>query len=301
VAGAAARTTPATDQGEEAVMGRVRFREVAIVWLAVLAASSAGAQQQGAEAPAVDTRPPLIQKAGIEQRLNQPLPLEAAFRDENGGSVTLGQYFGKRPVILALVYYDCPMLCTQVLEGVSRALKPVRFDPGKEFDVVAVSFDAREGPQQAAAKKRDILERYARPGTEGGWHFLTGEQASIDAVTQAAGFRYAWDAESSQFAHGAAILIVTPEGRIAQYYYGIEYPPKDLRLGLVEASKNKIGTLTDQILLYCYHYDPATGRYGNVVIGSMRALAVATLVSLCGFIVLMLRRDAAHARRGGRS
>ncbi|MGH9669507.1 MAG: SCO family protein, partial [Terriglobales bacterium] len=256
---------------------RLTFREAAfllIMWLAGTAA--AAAQKQAAEAPPVDTRPPLLQKAGIEQRLDQPLPLDASFRDEAGRGVTLGQYFGKRPVILALVYYDCPMLCTQVLEGLTRALKPLKFDPGKEFDVVAVSFDAREGPAKAAAKKQSMLERYGRPGTEAGWHFLTGEQASIDALTQAVGFRYAYDPQSNQFAHGAAIVIVTPEGRIAQYYYGIEYPPKDLRLGLVEASKNQIGNLTDQILLYCYHYDPATGRYGNVVIGSMRALAAAT-------------------------
>ena len=280
------------------------FRATALLLLASLtavAAPAAAQQKPPAEAPAVDTRPPMLQKVGIEQRLDQLLPLEAAFRDEAGRSVTLGHYFGKRPVILALVYYDCPMLCTQVLEGLVRSLKPLKFDPGKEFDVVAVSFDARETPAQAAAKKQAMLERYARPGTGAGWHFLTGEQPSIDAVTRAAGFRYAWDPRSNQFAHGAAIVIVTPEGRIAQYYYGIEYPPKDLRLGLVEASKNKIGNLTDQILLYCYHYDPTTGRYGNVVLGSMRGLALATVLSLCGFIVLMLRRDAARARRGGSS
>lgn len=281
---------------------RVLFPTAALLLLAWLAATSAqAAQKQVAEAPPVDTLPPMLQKVGIEQRLDRPLPLELRFRDEAGRSVTLGQYFGQRPVILALVYYDCPMLCTQVLEGLTRALKPLKFDPGREFDVVAVSFDARETPAKAAAKKQAMLERYGRPGTEAGWHFLTGEQASIDALTQAAGFRYAWDAQSNQFAHGAAIVIVTPEGRIAQYYYGIEYPPKDLRLGLVEASKNRIGNLTDQILLYCYHYDPATGRYGNVVIGSMRALALATLLGLCGFIVLMLRRDVARARRGGSS
>ena len=279
------------------------FRGAALLLLACMVTAAPSAQQAppAAEAPAPDTRPPLIQKAGIDQRLDQPLPLEAAFRDEAGRSVTLGHYFGKRPVILTLVYYDCPMLCTQVLEGMARDLKPVAFDPGKEFDVVAVSFDARETPAKAAAKKQAIMARYGRPGTEAGWHFLTGEQASIDALTRAAGFRYAYDPKSDQFAHGAAIMIVTPEGRIAQYYYGIEYPPKDLRLGLVEASKNKIGNLTDQILLYCYHYDPATGRYGSVVIGSMRALALATLLSLGGFIVLMLRRDVARARRGGRS
>lgn len=276
------------------------FRTLARLACLAVAAVAVAQVGSGASSPA-DTRPPMIQKAGIEQKLNQPLPLEAAFRDEAGQSVTLGHYFGKRPVILALVYYNCPMLCTQVLEGMARDLKPLTFSPGKEFDVVAVSFDGRETPAQAAAKKQAIVERYGRPGTEGGWHFLTGPQASIDALTQAAGFRYAWDASSGQFAHGAAILIVTPEGRIAQYYYGIEYPPKDLRLGLVEASQNKIGNLTDQILLYCYHYDPATGRYGNVVIGSMRALALATVLSLCGFIVLMLRRDVVRARRGGSS
>jgi len=277
------------------------FRRAALLLLAcgTVAGAAAQTQKPAAGTPAVDARPPMLQKVGIDQKLDQPLPLEAAFRDEAGNSVTLGHYFGRRPVILALVYYDCPMLCIQVLEGMARDLKPLTFDPGKEFDVVAVSFDARETPAQAAAKKQAILERYGRPGTEAGWHFLTGEQASIDALTRAAGFRYAWDPQSSQFAHGAAIMIVTPEGKIAQYYYGIEYPPKDLRLGLVEASKNKIGTVTDQILLYCYHYDPVTGRYGYVVIGSMRALALATLLGLGGFIGLMLRRDRAQARRGG--
>lgn len=279
-------------------------RSASLLLLAGLVATSAWAQKeppQGGEASAVGAPPPMLRKAGIDQKLDQPLPLEAAFRDEAGQSVALGHYFGRRPVILALVYYNCPMLCTQVLEGLARDLKPLSFDPGKEFDVVAVSFDARETPAQAAAKKQAIVARYGRPGTEAGWHFLTGEQASIDALTRAAGFRYAWDAQSNQFAHGAAIMIVTPEGRIAQYYYGIEYPPKDLRLGLVEASKNKIGNLTDQILLYCYHYDPTTGRYGSVVIGSMRALALAMLVSLGAFIVLMLRRDVVRARRGGTS
>ncbi len=279
------------------------FRTIALLLLTSDQAASPAAAQppRPAEAPAVDTRPPLLRKVGIDQKLDQLLPLEAAFRDEAGKAVTLGHYFGKRPVILALVYYECPMLCTQVMEGLVRSLKPLKFDPGKEFDVVAVSFDAREGPAQAAAKKQAMLERYARPGTQAGWHFLTGEQASIDALTRAAGFRYAWDPQTNQFAHGAAVVIVTPEGRIAQYYWGIEYPPKDLRLGLVEASKNKIGNLTDQILLYCYHYDPATGRYGNVVLGSMRALALATVLGLCGFIVLMLRRDVVRARRGGSS
>lgn len=279
---------------------RIAFRNAALLLLAGLAGTALAAAQvgSGVSSPA-STLPPMIQKAGIDQRLNQPLPLEAAFRDEQGRGVTLGHYFGQRPVILALVYYNCPMLCTQVLEGVARDLKPLSFNPGKEFDVVAVSFDARETPAQAAAKKQEIVARYGRPGTESGWHFLTGEQASIDALTQAAGFRYAWDQQSNQFAHGAAIMIVTPEGKIAQYYYGIEYPPKDLRLGLVEASKNRIGTFTDQILLYCYHYDPATGRYGNVVIGSLRVMALATLLGLTGFIALMLRRDVVRARQGG--
>ncbi len=281
---------------------QARLRRAALLLLAGLVATSARAQvpapPQGDALPA-NARPPMLQKAGIDQRLDQPLPLELRFRDEAGRSVTLGQYFGRRPVILALVYYNCPMLCTQVIEGLARDLKPLTFDPGKEFEVLAVSFDARETPAQAAAKRQEIVTRYGRPGTEAGWHFLTGESASIAALTRAAGFRYAWDPGSNQFAHGAAIILVTPEGKIAQYYYGIEYPPKDLRLGLVEASKNRIGNLTDQILLYCYHYDPATGRYGNVVIGSMRTLAVATLLSLFGFIALMLRRDAPRARQGG--
>jgi protein SCO1/2 len=277
----------------------VRRASILLLAFWTVVGASAQTQKPAAAAPAADGRPPMLQKVGIDQKLNQQLPLEAAFRDETGQSVTLGHYFGQRPVILTLVYYNCPMLCTQVMEGLARDLKPISFNPGREFEVVAVSFDPRETPAQAAAKKQEIVERYGRPGTEAGWHFLTGEQASIDALTQATGFRYAWDPQTQQFAHGAAIMIVTPEGKIAQYYYGIEYPPKDLRLGLVEASKSKIGTVTDQILLYCYHYDPVTGRYGSVVIGSLRALAAATLLGLGGFIVLMLWRDRTHARRGG--
>jgi len=248
------------------------------------------------EAPAPDTRPPLLRQVAIEQRLNRQVPLDLAFRDHAGREVRLGEYFGKRPVVLALVYFQCPMLCTQVLNGMTSSLSVLRFDAGKEFDVLAVSFDPRETPAMAAASRKKYLERYSRPGSEHGWHFLTGQQVSIDALTEAAGFRYAFDPATGQFAHGSAILVLTPEGRIAQYYYGIEYPPKDLRLGLIEASQNRIGNLVDQVLLYCYHYDPATGRYGAITMNILRLAGVATVLILGSFILLMLRRDFSQGR-----
>ncbi|MGH9580253.1 MAG: SCO family protein [Terriglobales bacterium] len=261
--------------------------------LAIAFVLPAAAQQ---EAPAPDSRPPLLRQVAIEQRLDQQVPLELAFRDHTGRAVRLGDYFGPRPVVLALVYFQCPMLCTQVLNGMTSSLSVLRFNAGQEFDVLAVSFDPRETPAMAAASREKYLQRYGRPGSERGWHFLTGPQASIDALTAAAGFRYAFDPATGQFAHGSAILVLTPEGRIAQYYYGIEYPPKDLRLGLIEASKNRIGTVVDQVLLYCYHYDPATGRYGAITMNILRLAGGATVLVLGSFIAFMLRRDFAHGR-----
>lgn len=268
---------------------------LALLAISLLAAVPASAQAIGNGYE--DTRPKILQKVGIDQRLDQQLPLEVRFRDETGRDVRLGEYFGKRPVIFALVYYQCPMLCTLVMNGLTSALTVVRFNAGREFDVVAVSIDPRETPAMASAKKRTYLNRYNRPGTEDGWHFLTGDQAAIDSITQAAGFRYAWDPDLKQFAHASAIMLITPEGRISQYYYGIEYGPNDLRLGLVEASKNKIGNAVDQVLLYCYHYDPATGKYGAVAMKIMRLAAGATVLVLGMFVFIMVRRD--HESGGG--
>lgn len=233
-----------------------------------------------------DGLPEALQQVGIEQRLGEQLPLDAVFKNEDGQAVKLGDYFNKgRPTILALVYYECPMLCNQVLNGLTGTLKGINFEAGKDFDVVAISFDAKENnnPDLAKNKKAGYMERYGRPGTEAGWHFLTGEQASIDAVTKAVGFSYEWDEKSNQFAHASAIMIATPEGKLSRYLYGIDYAPRDVKLGLVESAENKVGGMTEQLLLYCYHYDPSTGKYGLAILSIMRAAAVATLLAM-GFM-----------------
>lgn len=239
-----------------------------------------------------NTRPPVLQQVGIDQKIGSQLPLDASFRDENGKVVKLGDYFqSKRPVLLALVYYDCPMLCNQVLNGLTSALSVLKFNAGQEFEVVAVSFDPRETPELAQAKKQVFVGRYKRPGAEQGFHFLTGDKPAIDAVTQAAGFRYAWDESTQQFSHGSAVMLITPEGKVAQYYYGIEYSPKDMRLGIIEASDERLGNLADVVLLYCYHYDPMTGKYGAVAMNLIRAGGALTVLLLGAFIAISLRRE----------
>ena len=219
---------------------------------------------QGVMSPPATMRPPGLKDVGIEQNLNKQIPADLAFRDETGKTVRLGDYFGKKPVILSLVYYRCPMLCSEVLNGLESALRVLKFDVGNEFDVLTVSFDPKDTPEVAAVKKAEYLKRYNRPGAANGWHFLTGQQPAIDALTKAAGFQYQYDPKTGQFAHATAIMVLTPEGKIAQYYYGVEYAPKDLRLGLIQASNHKIGTVVDEVLLYCYHYDPNTGKYGAI-------------------------------------
>jgi protein SCO1/2 len=237
-------------------------------------------------------RPSALTGVTIEQRLNSQLPLDAAFRDEYGQAVTLGSYFGKgRPVVLALVYYDCPMLCTQILNGMVRAAKVLTFTPGKDYDVLAISFDAREGPKEALAKKAIYMKDYGHPETAAGWHFLTGDQNSIKRVTDAVGFRYKWDVYTATFAHASAIYVLTPEGKLSKYFYGIEYSPKDMRLGLVEASQNKIGNTVDQILLFCYHFDPTSAKYTFLAMDILRGAGAATVLMLGGFVFIMLRRD----------
>lgn len=238
--------------------------------------------------------PDPLKKVGIEQRLGEQLPLETKFKDENGNIVALGDYFKSgRPVIVTLVYYDCPMLCNQVLNGLTGSLKGISLDAGKDFDVVAISFDAKEfdKPEIAKNKKASYIERYGRPGTEQGFHFLTGEQASIDAVTNAVGFTYEWDEASEQFAHASAIMIATPQGVLSKYFYGIDYAPRDVRLGLVESAENKVGGVTDQLLLYCFHYDPSTGKYGLAVLRIMRGAAVATLLGMAAMGFVFWRRN----------
>jgi protein SCO1/2 len=237
-------------------------------------------------------RPSALTSVTIEQRLNSQLPLDAAFRDEYGQAVKLSDYFGKgRPVILALVYYDCPMLCTQILNGMVRAAKVLTFTPGKDYDVVAISFDAREGPKEALAKKAIYVKDYGHPETAAGWHFLTGNQDSIKRVTDAVGFRYKWDVYTATFAHASAIYVLTPDGKLSKYFYGIEYSPKDMRLGLVEASQNKIGNAVDQILLFCYHFDPTSAKYTFLAMDILRGAGAATVLMLGGFVFIMLRRD----------
>jgi protein SCO1/2 len=241
-------------------------------------------------------RPTPLTHVTIEQRLNSQLPLDAPFRDENGNTVPLGTYFGKRPVVLALVYYQCPMLCTQILNGVVRAAKTLTFTPGKDYDVVAISFDARETPKDAALKKTVYMKDYGHPETANGWHFLTGDLNSIKRVTEAVGFRYVWDVHTAQFAHASAVYILTPEGKLSKYFYGIEYSPKDMRLALVEASANKIGNPVDQILLFCYHFDPHSAKYTPVALGILRVAGAATALALGGFMFIMLRRESRQKR-----
>ena len=253
--------------------------------------SSYGDKQMG---PANDT-PSVLKKIGITQNLNTQLPLDLTFTDDAGKQVQLGSYFGRRPAILALVYYQCPMLCSEELNGLTGALEMVSFKPGRDFDVIVVSIDPTEGTDLAAAKKRSTLKRYGYPETANGWHFLTGTQPNIDALTRAVGFGYVKipgpDGRLTQFAHASAIQIVTPEGKLAQYYMGVEYSPKDLRLGLVEASAHRIGSPVDNILTYCYHYDPSTNKHALIVARVVQLGCLVTMLSLGGFMLVMFRRD----------
>src|ERR1700732_3887335 len=269
---------------------------LSLATILLLAASAWGqGMTRGIMSPPSNVRPPGLQNVGIEQHLEEQIP-NLTFRDETGRAVRLGDYFGKRPMILNLVYYQCPMLCGEVLSGLESALRVLKFDVGKEFDVLTVSFDPGEPPAMATKKKAEFLKRYERPGAAGGWHFLTGPQESIDALTRAAGFQYQYDAKTGQFAHATAIMVLTPEGKIAQYYYGVEYAPKDLRLGLIQASENKIGNLADQVLLYCYHYDPTTGKYGAIIARVLQLSAFATILIMGIFMTVLIRRGSRPGR-----
>ncbi len=254
--------------------------------------------RQQASMPA-STMPRALQAIGFDQKLDEPLPMDAVFRDEDGRAVRLGDYFGTKPVVLSFVYYDCPMLCQQIINALASSLRTMTLSAGEEFEVVLVSFDPRETPALAKQKKAEYMQRYGRPGTEGGWHFLTGEPPAIRQLTSAAGFRYTWDEDTKQFAHPSGVIVVTPDGRPARYLFGIEYGPRDLRLSLVEASAGKIGTKADQLLLFCYHYDPMTGRYGLMVMRVLRIAGVATVFSIVGFIAIMIRRERRSARARG--
>jgi len=251
-----------------------------------------------APARADDSRPAALRDVGFDQRLGENLPLDAALRDETGRAVRLGDYFGRRPVVLSLAYYGCPMLCTLSLNGLASALKTLSFDAGREFEVVTVSFEPKETPDQAATAKKTYMERYGRPAAAGGWHFLTGDAAAIAAVTRAVGFRYAWDEETRQYAHPTGIVVATAEGRIARYLYGVEYAPKDLRFALVEASSGRVGTPVDQLLLYCYQYDPVRGRYGAAILRTVRFLGILTVVGLVTLIGVLRYRERAAGGPG---
>jgi protein SCO1/2 len=275
------------------------------VFAALVLAASAFAQNMsagGIMGPPASAKPVGMDDVGIQQRLQQQIPLDLTFRDESGKTVQLGDYIGKKPVILNFVYYRCPMLCPELLIGLESSLKVLKFDVGKEFDVVTVSFDSNDTPQLAAAKKAEILKRYGRPGAENGWHFLTGQAQSITALAEAAGFKYHFDKKTGQFAHATAIMVLTSEGKLSQYYYGVDFSPKDLRLSLIQASDNKIGTVTDAVLLYCFHYDPATGKYSVLIGHVIQVGGGLTILLLGGMILLLSKRGPDHQlRRQGSS
>jgi protein SCO1/2 len=242
-----------------------------------------------------------VPQVGFDQRLGAQLPLDLLFTDENGQTVQLGQYFGNKPVILSLAYYDCPMLCTLVLNGLVRTLRALSFSAGNEFTVLTVSFDERETPSLAAAKKKTYLESYRREGAEAGWHFLTGETAAIQQLTNTVGFRFTYDQQAKQFAHASGIMVITPQGKISHYFYGIEYAPRDVRLGLVEASAGKIGALVDQVLLLCFHYDPSAGKYGVVILRIVQVAGLLTMCMLGLYVFTMLRRERRQQFSPGRA
>jgi len=251
----------------------------------------------GVMSPPANTRPPRLENVGIEQHLDAQVPPELIFRDDTGKPAKLGDYFGRKPLILNLVYYNCTMLCGEALAGLSSAMRLVKFDVGNEFDVVTVSFDPRETPEMAAAKKKDYVGRYGRANAAAGWHFLTGQPESINALTKAVGFQYQYDEKTNQYAHATAIMVLTPQGRISRYFYGVDFPPKDLRMGLVEASQGQIGNAVDAVLLYCYHYNPETGKYGAMVANILRLAAAATILLLGGLLFILWRLDRSVPRR----
>ncbi len=269
------------------------FIVAAILILATsLLAQGRGPMSGGIISPPANVRPPGLQFVGVEQHLNAEVPADLQFKDELGNPVKFGAYFGHgRPVILNLGYYQCPMLCGELLQGLVGSMKALTFNLGKDFDVVTVSFDPHETVEMAAEKKRDMMKRYGRPNSENGWHFLTGEASQIDALTKAVGFQYQFDPNTQQYAHATTIVVLTPDRRIAEYFYGVEFSPKDLRLGLVQASQGKIGNIADTVLLYCYHYDPRTGKYGAIISNILKLAGLATMLILGTFMIVMFRAE----------
>jgi len=282
---------------------RSRFTFAILIVLTLAAALSAqsarGPMMGGIMSPPVNQRPPGLEFVGIEQKLNAEVPANLEFRDELGNAVKLGDYFGHgRPVILNLGYYTCPMLCGELLQGLVGSMKALTFKLGQDYEVVTVSFNPHETVDMAAAKKRDIMKRYGRPDTDKGWHFLTGQADQINALTSAVGFQFQFDERTQQYAHATAIVVLTPDRHIAEYFYGVDFSPKDLRLGLVQASQGHIGNITDAVLLYCYHYDPRSGKYGAIVSNVLKIGALATMLILGAFMFVMFRADRMSAHRG---
>jgi protein SCO1/2 len=271
----------------------------AVSALIVGISSQASAQMGGTVAPGYKQEPGMnaatlpapLREIGFDQNLDQRVPLDTVFKDEAGRTVKLGDYFGKRPVVMVFAYYNCPMLCTMVINGLASALDVLSLEPGKDFDIVTVSFDPRDTPATATAKKAGYILRYKKPNASAAWHFLTGSQPSIDRLTKAAGFRYVWDKDTQQFAHPTGVIVLTPDGRLARYLFGVEYGPRDLRYAIIEASGGKVGTPVDSLLLYCYHYDPTTGRYGLGIMRAIRIAGAGTVLALGAFIVVMVRRE----------
>jgi len=259
--------------------------EIVFVVLAVYGVTPLRAQNSQSSS----VRPPILRNVGIDQKLNQQIPLDLEFHDETGKAVRLGEYFGQKPIILSLVYYDCPMLCTMVLNGLLESLKQLKFNVGDQFNVVTVSFDPTEKPSLAAAKKAVYVGLYGRPGAPENWHFLTGDEKAIRQLTQAVGFRYNYDPPTKQYIHATGIIVLTPQGRLARYFYGIKYPAGNLRLGLVEASQGKIGSPVDEILLYCCQYDPQTGKYSLIISRAIKVAAGVTVLCLGTMILVLFR------------
>ena len=268
----------------------------ACLWASVAAAQPSGPMYVPPPGKAATEQIPMLREVGVDQKLDGPLPLDTAFTDDSGREVRLREYFGKRPVILVFAYYECPMLCTMVLNGVTGSIEALSFDAGKDFEVVVVSIDPGETPALARERKASFMRRYGRAGAETGLHFLTGRQESIRALADAAGFRYAYDEAIDQYAHPAVATVVTADGRVSRYLFGIDFPPRDLRLALVEAGAGRIGTVVDQALLFCYHYDPATGRYGLVIMNVVRIAGLMTVAGLAGSIAVSLRREQRRRR-----
>ena len=267
------------------------LRAMGLTWaFAVTLAGVSGAHDS--------SRPAELRDVAFDQKLDQQIPLDLKFRDETGAAVGINRYFGRKPVILNFVYYKCRDLCPLLLDGMVRTMRALAFEIGNQFDVLTVSFDPRDDTPSAAAKKQDFVQRYARSGAKSGWHFLTGDEANIERLSRAVGFRHHYDPQTGEFAHATGIVLLTPDGRTARYFYGIEFSPRDLRLGLIEAAAGKIGSPIDQLLLFCYHYDPITGKYGLLVTNVIKLAGGVTVLALGGFIFAMLRRERIHASVG---